>query len=190
MAYLYRLTSPSGKSYIGISKDYRRRWAIHRYRANSNGQGALYTAIRKYKWESFSSEVLVIGSFEYVKEMEVKAIKYFNTMYPNGYNLTHGGDGVVGKHTPQEVRDRIAAGNRGKVMSAESRRKLSMSRKGIIISEEQRAKISIKMKQVCDVQWRQRRAESQRQLWKDPEYRKRMLAKREPRKVKSDIPAP
>lgn len=190
MAYLYRLTSPSGKSYIGISKDYRRRWAIHRYRANSNGQGALYTAIRKYKWESFSSEVLVIGSFEYVKGMEIKAIKHFNTMYPNGYNLTRGGDGVVGKHTPQSVRDRIAAGNRGKVMSAESRQKLSIARKGIIITHEQRIKISIKMKQVCDDQWRQRRAESQRQLWQDPEYRQRMLAKRRARKVESSKAAP
>ena len=51
-------------------------------------------------------------------------------------------------------------------------------------------KISVKMKQVCDAQWRQRRAESQRKLWKDPEYRKRMLAKREPKNVKSAILAP
>jgi group I intron endonuclease len=190
MAYLYRLTSPSGKSYIGIAKDYRRRWAIHRYRANQNGQGALYAAIRKYKWESFSSEVLVIGSFEYVKEMEVKAIAAFNTYHPHGYNLTRGGDGVVGRRTPQDVRDKIAAGNRGKTMTAASRKKLSIARKGGTISPEQRIKISIKMKQVCNSEWRKRRAEMQRKLWADPEYRAMMLAKRKPRTIQSSKPAP
>ena len=185
MAYLYRLTSPSGKSYIGIAKDYRRRWTIHRYRANRNEQGALYAAIRKYKWESFSSTILAIGSFEYVKEREVKAIAAFDTYHPNGYNLTRGGDGATGRPTPKAVRDKIAAGNRGKVMTAASRKKLSMARKGGTISTEQRAQISATMKKVCNAQWRKRRAESQRRLWADPEYRAMMLAKRKARKVQS-----
>ena len=185
MAYLYRLTSPSGKSYIGIAKDYRRRWAIHRYRANSNGQGALYAAIRKYKWESFSSAVLVIGSFEYVKEMEIKAIAAFNTYHPHGYNLTRGGDGSTGRSTPKAVREKIAAGNRGKVMTAASRKKLSIARKGGTISPEQRALISVKMKQVCDAAWRKRRAEAQRKLWADHEYRAHMLARRRARTIQS-----
>ena len=190
MAYLYRLTSPSGKSYIGIAKDYRRRWTIHRYRANSNTQGALYAAIRKYKWESFSSTILAIGSFEYVKEMEVKAIAAFNTYHPHGYNLTRGGDGATGRPTPKAVRDKIAAGNRGKVMTAASRKKLSIARKGGTVSKEQRALISVKMKQVCDAEWRRRRAETQRRLWADPEYRAMMLAKRMDRALKSSKPAP
>lgn len=177
MAYLYRLTSPSGKSYIGIAKDYRQRWQIHRYRAKRGHNSAIYSAIRKYKWESFSSEILVIGSFEYVKELEVKAIAAFNTLYPHGYNLTKGGDGSVGRHTPQHVRDKIANSNRGQKRDALMRQRLSAARKGGTVSESQRAKISIKMKQVCDEAWRKRRAESQRKLWSDPEYRAMMLAK-------------
>lgn len=127
----------------------------------------------------------MIGSFEYVKEMEVKAIAAFNTYHPHGYNLTRGGDGATGRSPPKDVRDKIAAGNRGKVMTAASRKKLSIARKGIVISTEQRALISIKMKQVCDAAWRKRRAKSQRKLWADPTYRAMMLAKRKSRRIQS-----
>jgi group I intron endonuclease len=185
MAYLYRLTSPSGKSYIGIANNYRKRWSMHRYRATRGDNSAIYCAIRKYKWESFSSEVLVIGSFEYVKDLEVKAIEAFNTMYPNGYNLTKGGDGSVGRQMPQHVRDKIRASNTGQKRDALMRQRLSAARKGKSVTTEQRAKISIKMKQVCDTEWRKRRAESQRKLWADPEYRAKMLAKMAEKRLQS-----
>lgn len=185
MAYLYRLTSPSGKSYIGIAKDYRERWKIHRYRANRGDNSALYSAIRKYKWESFSSEILVIGSFEYVKDLEIKAITAFNTLYPHGYNMTKGGDGSTGRPTPQHVRDKISASNRGQKRNELMKQRLSAARKGGTISAEQRAKISVKMKQVCDAAWRKRRAESQRKLWSDPEYKAMMLAKQKAQRVQS-----
>ena len=185
MAYLYRLTSPSGKSYIGIAKDYRQRWRMHRYRANRGDNSALYSAIRKYKWESFSSEILVIGSFEYVKQLEIRVIQVFNTLYPNGYNMTKGGDGSTGRPTPQHVRDKISASNRGQKRNALMKQRLSAARKGGTVSAEQRAKISVKMKQVCDDAWRKRRAESQRKLWADPEYREMIIAKRLGKRLQS-----
>lgn len=185
MAYLYRLTSPSGKSYIGIAKDYRKRWARHRYRAKCGDNSAIYRAIRKYKWESFSSEILVIGSFEYVKQLEIHVIQVFNTLYPNGYNMTKGGDGSTGRPTPQHVRDKISASNRGQKRNDLMKQRLSAARKGGTVSAEQRAKISVKMKQVCDDAWRKRRAESQRKLWADPEYREMIIAKRWGKRLQS-----
>lgn len=185
MAVLYRLTSPSGKSYIGIANDHRQRWKMHRYRANRGDNSILYSAIRKYKWESFSSEVLVIGSFEYVKQLEVKAIAAFNTLYPFGYNMTKGGDGSTGRPTPQHVRDKISASNRGQKRNDLMKQRLSAARKGGTVSPEQRAKISVSMKKACTPEWRKRRAESQRALWANPEYRAMMLAKKKEKALQS-----
>ena len=168
MAYLYRLTSPSGKSYIGISINYRKRMNDHRQQAAKGVNTRLYIAIRKYKWESFSFEILVEGSFEYVKELEVKAIKAFNTLHPFGYNMTEGGDGCAGRRATPEMIEAVRKANTG--------RKLG---------DLHKARISEGMKRACDEEWRKRRAETQRRLWADPDFKARVLAKRGPRKLHS-----
>lgn len=168
MAYLYRLTSPTGKSYIGITRKLGKRMNDHRSSAKNGIRTLLYAAIRKYKWESFSMEVMAIGSFEYVKELEIKAIAAFGTMNPSGYNMTRGGDGMLGRKP-----------------SAKTRNRLSRALKGRVTSDDTRMKISGKMKQVCDEAWRKRRSESQRRLWADPEYKAMMLAKRGRKRVQS-----
>jgi group I intron endonuclease len=51
----------------------------------------LNNAIRKYGVESFAVEVLCICKKEDMNRLEQQYIKEFNTLYPNGYNLTIGG---------------------------------------------------------------------------------------------------
>jgi group I intron endonuclease len=104
--WLYRLTSPSGRRYYGITKDWRERFAEHAASAKS-GSTLLAKAIRKYGWGAFTVEVLGNGSREIVKQLERSAIAVDNTMAPHGYNLTAGGDGTVGyRHTPEECQRR------------------------------------------------------------------------------------
>lgn len=54
---------------------------------------ALNSAIKKYGIKSFSVERLCICKIEYSNEIESFFIKKYNTIAPNGYNLTTGGDG-------------------------------------------------------------------------------------------------
>lgn len=128
MAYLYSLTAPNGKAYLGITNyTPEKRWQHHLYSALSNSKLAIHCAIRKYGWDNFKKEILVEGSFAYVKELEIKAIAVFNSFAPAGYNLTKGGDGTVGRIPSQEAINKTAyaAAN----PSDESRKKMSDAKK-------------------------------------------------------------
>ena len=89
--YIYKHTSPSGKVYIGITKQKPER----RFR-NGDGyktQKAFYRAIEKYGWESFKHEIIEEGLTE--KEAYEKEAYYiekvYNSFAPNGYNTREGG---------------------------------------------------------------------------------------------------
>jgi hypothetical protein len=52
----------------------------------------LNNAIRKYGKDSFSVSLLACTTFENADKMEQYYIKHLNTLCPNGYNLTNGGN--------------------------------------------------------------------------------------------------
>lgn len=88
---IYRHISPSGKSYIGITKQNPER----RFQ-NGNGyktQKVFYRAIQKYGWESFKHEILEEGLTE--KDAYAKEDYYIRVVYksfaPSGYNIREGG---------------------------------------------------------------------------------------------------
>jgi hypothetical protein len=104
------LTSPSGKSYIGITvKTVEKRFAKHvEHALGKRDNGVLYSAVRKYKPENFLVKTLVIANdWDYLCDLERKAIVAFKTRHPLGYNMTDGGEGVVG---PKDEKTRAAIG--------------------------------------------------------------------------------
>ena len=93
---VYKLTSPNGKVYLGItSRDPQKRW--------KNGKGYsvgtyIRKAIDKYGWDSFSHEILEENvTWEKACELEKHYIGIYDAMNPScGYNLKDGGqDGYV-----------------------------------------------------------------------------------------------
>ena len=81
--------------------------------------------------------------------MRLTAIKKYNTLQPNGYNLTIGGEGTVGyKFSAEQCRKMSESrkgkpsGRKGEKASPETRRKLSDSHKGHKHSKETRMKMS------------------------------------------------
>lgn len=89
---VYAHTSPSGKKYIGITKQKpERRWN----KGKSYSSNSYFTkAIEKYGWDNFQHEVLFeVDSLEQAKELEVKLIaQYRSDEREYGYNITKGGD--------------------------------------------------------------------------------------------------
>jgi hypothetical protein len=95
------MTSPAGKSYIGITTGTLiNRMQRHRVSANTGSPYAIHCAIRKYGFKAFVIEVLNEEvDLNKLNALEGEAIVEHKTLYPNGYNLTTGGDGVRGPHT-------------------------------------------------------------------------------------------
>lgn len=127
MGYLYKLDFSSGKSYVGVTtKTISERMSGHRCHANGGRQHIVSRAWRKHGEPTVT--VLAIASGDFLLEIERKAIFVYDTLSPNGYNATFGGDGVMAM-TP-EIKAKIAAKAIGRKVSFETREKLSLMRRG------------------------------------------------------------
>lgn len=115
----------NGKQYVGITKNVKRRWHQH---LSANGSApALHAAIKKYGSEGFIfSHICDAFDFEAACDIEKTLIQQHNTKSPNGYNLTDGGEGVVGRPATQE--------------EVESRRQFMLAFAASLTSEERSKK--------------------------------------------------
>lgn len=90
MYLIYKHTSPSNKSYIGQTCR-----LILREKEHCRAVGdspAFHNAILKYGWDNFTHEILEENlTLEEANEREVYWIDFYNSLSPNGYNLTTGG---------------------------------------------------------------------------------------------------
>lgn len=127
MNYLiYKHTSPSGKSYIGITNNYDIRSSSHK--SGTNGCTAFAAAIRKYGWDNFMHEVIIQDiTKEEAIELEPLLIESHGTRSPYGYNLSSGGE--CWTHS-EESKKKMSESRTGRVMSAESKLKKSEALKG------------------------------------------------------------
>lgn len=106
MKYIYLLTSPNGKKYIGKSTlPINKKKQIYENIAERDKSTTrlVVNAIRKYGWEKFSFEVIEESkewNNEKLNERERFYIKHLDTYYTNGkgYNMTIGVDGVDSKY--------------------------------------------------------------------------------------------
>lgn len=174
MGCLYQLTSPSGKSYIGISsKTAADRFVKHMEHARGKRKnGIIYSALRKYGPDSFDVKTLVIANdFQYLCDLEVKVIAAFGTKYPNGYNMTDGGEGVVGPKG-DDFPMKVSIAQKKRFERPEEREKARIAaRKGTLVRMAQNA-----AKRVDGLApWQQRkRAAATRQS--SPEHRAKLSA--------------
>lgn len=94
MKAIYKITDIiNNKIYIGQSSNPQHRWIAHKSHARTGegiGTSALYDAIRAHGEENFIFEI--IGWYEDYNEKEKYYIKLYNSVVPNGYNLTEGGE--------------------------------------------------------------------------------------------------
>lgn len=127
---VYMHISPFGKRYIGItSQKLKKRWNYgYGYEHNYH----FWRAIQKYGWENFKHITVVQDvTFEYACTIEKYLIKYYNTKNPEyGYNMTDGGEGLLGYRHTQETKQKISEKNKGKRHSEEHRQKLSEMKSG------------------------------------------------------------
>lgn len=91
MGILYQLTFANGKRYIGITtRTLQARLKGHACYANNGSNTLVHRTWRKYG--APSAMVLAVVENEDLPGLEIKAIQVFNTLAPNGCNLSYGGD--------------------------------------------------------------------------------------------------
>jgi group I intron endonuclease len=139
MAYIYRvLNKITKKCYIGESKskDVNWRWREHKRKIEINkGCPALRDAVKKYGIENFEFSVIIIcfddERFKYEKEY----IKKYNSVVPNGYNITNGGEGggFQGKTHTEQVKADIRNKSKQKYIDNPELRKQISERNKIIM---------------------------------------------------------
>ena len=95
---IYKITSPSGKSYIGKTvQSFSKR--MYQHTDKNSSCVALARAINKYGWDQMKREIVEENIPEdQLNDREKYWIKTYNTMTPHGYNLMEGG-GEGGTHS-------------------------------------------------------------------------------------------
>ena len=151
---LYRITTPDGRAYFGVSKILARRFSRH-----AKSKYPIGVAIREVGVDNVQVEVLIRGSRQYIYDLEARAIEKFGTRFPVGLNVSAGGFGC--RDPLPETRAKIGASNsgiprphlaelnrarRGQKRSAESVERTAAAHRGMKRPPTTRAKIAAKAK--------------------------------------------
>lgn len=125
----------NGKRYVGISTDVNQRQREH---FSGHGSKLVWSAIQKYGRQNLSLQVLFEGDESWIKQMEQYSIAQFNTIAPNGYNLTGGGEGSLGWKPTEITRRKMREAHLGRIYqphSSETKRRISEAAKGRLLPD-------------------------------------------------------
>lgn len=134
----------NGKKYIGYSSDISFRFSEHKSKLKNNRHDNRYLqhSYNKYGEESFCFYIIETCSKKKLKDLEVHYISKYKTFNKkNGYNLTLGGDGLIG--TPRTWGNKISLAKKGMAFSLSHIKNLSVSHMGKSPSKDQREKLRI-----------------------------------------------
>ena len=140
MLHLYCITNKiNGKKYVGITKQGADRRFRQHISDSKRYKTVLHNAIRKHGPDSFSLEILCKArSYDELMRMEKETIESLNTMHPNGYNMTYGGDANWRLVSDEAMKDRARkAGDKllGFKHSKDFGEKISRAKKGKPLSD-------------------------------------------------------
>ena len=166
---IYLITNQiNGKKYVGqTSRTINRRFWEHANNKNS----LIGQAIRKYGQENFTIEKIdMCGTVEQANELEQYYIALYNTITPNGYNLTSGGQYCI---PSEETHQNMSRGQKRRYERQEEHEKSSRAQKRRAQTPLGRAQLlaaSQKSKELAD----EKRREKESQL--PPKFEKKSAA--------------
>lgn len=138
---IYMITSPNGKKYIGQTRCFYRgkqgkffkkgvhsRWIAHINNSkNLNNTTILARNIRKYGYHNFKIKTLLICNVRQLNYFEVKYIRQYNTLIPNGLNMVKGGGSLFGMVHSEETKQKIRETQLGKILPNSQKESMSKS---------------------------------------------------------------
>ncbi len=109
---IYKITSPSGKVYIGESEDIKTRKYYYKIKSCKK-QRRLYNSLVKYGWEAHVFEIIEECDFEELLCRERHWQDFYDVLGKNGLNLKLTQCGEQKVIMSQETKDKIGLGNSG-----------------------------------------------------------------------------
>ncbi len=141
---IYKITSPSGRCYVGSSMSFKRRWNLHRSRLRNgtHHNNALQRAYEKYGEDGLNFEKIALCA---IPELIVLEQRYIDKLKPEYNHAPIAGSTLgitLGPHSEDHKR-KISEAHTGLQPSDETRKKLSEGqrrRKGTATAEQRRAR--------------------------------------------------
>lgn len=137
---IYMITSPNGKKYIGQTRCFytsnsryikagsKKRFNDHiRCSKDDNVSTLLGRCIRKYGSHNFKIKTLLICDKSKLNYFEVKYIRQYNTLMPNGLNMVKGGGTIFGMEHSEETKQKIHETQLGKILPNSQKENMSKS---------------------------------------------------------------
>lgn len=113
---LYRIEFPNGRSYVGMTSNFRKRKQGHKKDMKKYATRPLYVAIRRFGWDTLKWDVLDTNvEAETAKFMEMDFIHLFDSK-TNGYNFYPDGNGDLVRKAYQDPKkaENLAIGHGSK----------------------------------------------------------------------------
>lgn len=131
---IYKITSPSGKIYIGQSIDIKRRFNYYKNLKNKQ-QPKLYNSFLKYGVDSHKFEIIELCMQKYLNNVE----RYYQQKYDtvnNGLNLMYVKNEHFNGNHSKESREKISKGLKGKPIHENTKKAIINYNKTRILSPE------------------------------------------------------
>lgn len=143
---IYKITSPTGRIYIGQSIDVHKRWKGYR-RYGSKSQKKLHRSLKKHGADAHVFEVL--------HELPIDASKYVITRYEQLYmdlysdcgllmlNICTAAGSTFGRKANDSTKRKMSKARRKRVITEETGKRISLALKGVPKSNEHKEKLRI-----------------------------------------------
>jgi len=133
---IYKITSPSGRVYIGQTRNFQSRMSAYRRYASVSDEDAkklkqpkIVNSLRKYGFEKHSVEILLRCGVDDLSMYERKFIALYDSNSTNGLNCTDGGEGIVNCEQQKIAVRKSNVRRTGETRSTETRRLISEAAK-------------------------------------------------------------
>ena len=113
MIGIYKITSPSGKIYIGQSQNIEKRFKRY-LKLHCKQQYKLYNSLKKYGFENHKFEILEECSIAELNNRERYYQEFYDVVSKNGLNLSLTSTNLKIKVYTQEIIDKISNSQKGK----------------------------------------------------------------------------
>jgi group I intron endonuclease len=139
---IYKITSPSGKIYIGQSRNIKKRFYTYR-KAGCKTQTRLHNSFAKYGVDNHILEVIELCDKDMLNKRERYYQDLYNVIGNKGLNCLLVETNIEARVVSSETREKLRLASTGRKCSKEAKMKIGNAHRGKIITERERKQISI-----------------------------------------------